>query len=105
MNHVETPLEIPSVPSVRASPAGCRFTSSGMVWPIFCQSSLSSAMPRWLAMALRWIGALVEPPIAELTLMAFRNAARVMMSEGLRSSRTISTMRMPVRQAISCRSR
>ena len=56
-------------------------------------------------MALRWIGALVEPPIAELTLIALRKAPRVMMSEGFRSSRTMSTMRMPVRQAISWRSR
>ena len=56
-------------------------------------------------MAFRWIGALVEPPIAELTRIALMNAARVMMSDGLRSSCTISTARMPVRQAISCRSR
>jgi hypothetical protein len=48
---------------------------------------------------------LVEPPIAELTRIALRKAARVMMSEGLRSSRTISTMRRPVRHAISARSR
>ena len=47
-------------------------------------------------MALRWIGALVEPPIAELTTMAFSNALRVMMSDGFRSSITISTMRLPV---------
>ena len=53
--------------------------------------------PRCLAMALRWIGALVEPPIAELMTMAFSNAARVMICEGFRSSHTISTMRLPVR--------
>jgi hypothetical protein len=52
-----------------------------------CQSSLSSSTPRWRAMALRWIGALVEPPIAELTTMAFSKASRVRMSEGFRSSR------------------
>lgn len=56
-------------------------------------------------MAFRWIGALDEPPIAELILIAFRKAARVMMSDGFRSSRTISTARLPVRKAISCRSR
>ena len=56
-------------------------------------------------MAFRWIGALVEPPIAEFTRIALRNASRVMMSEGFRSSRTISTVRLPVRYAISCRSR
>ena len=47
-------------------------------------------------MALMWIGALVEPPIAEQATMAFSKALRVRMSEGLRSSRTISTARTPV---------
>ena len=46
---------------------------------------------------MRWMGALVEPPIAELTLIAFKKASRVRMSDGFRSSRTISTMRRPVR--------
>ena len=59
----------------------------------------------WRAMALRWIGALVDPPIAELTRIAFRNAARVRMSDGFRSAATISTMRRPVSQAHSWRSR
>ena len=48
-------------------------------------------------MALRWIGALVDPPMAEFTTMAFSKASRVMMSEGRRSCRTISTIRSPVR--------
>ena len=43
-----------------------------------------------------WIGALVEPPIAEQATIAFSNAARVRMSDGFRSSRTISTARTPV---------
>ena len=47
-------------------------------------------------MALMWIVALVEPPMAELTTMAFSMASRVMMSEGFRSSHTISTARRPV---------
>ena len=51
----------------------------------------------WRAIAFRWIGALVEPPIAELTTIAFSNAARVSIFDGLRSSHTISTMRLPVR--------
>ena len=50
----------------------------------------------WRAMALMWIGALVEPPIAELATMVFSNALRVRMSEGFRSSCTISTARTPV---------
>ena len=48
------------------------------------------------AMALMWIGALVEPPIAELATMAFSNALRVRMSDGRKSSCTISTARTPV---------
>src|SRR5260370_32791667 len=59
----------------------------------------------WRAFAFSWIGALVEPPIAELTTMAFSNAARVNTCDGLRSSHTISTLRFPVRYAISWRSR
>jgi hypothetical protein len=44
-----------------------------------------------------WIGALVEPPIAELTTMAFSNASRVRMSDGLRSSAPSRRCRRPVR--------
>ena len=51
----------------------------------------------WRAIALKWIGALVEPPIAELTTITFSNASRVMILEGRRSSHTMSTMRLPVR--------
>ena len=72
------------------------FTSSGMSWPNFCQSSIESSTPIWRASALMWIGALVEPPIAELTTMQFSNAFRVRMSDGFRSSQTMSTMRVPV---------
>ena len=50
----------------------------------------------WRAMALMWIGALVEPPMALLTTMTFSSASRVMMSDGFRSSHTISTIRLPV---------
>ena len=47
-------------------------------------------------MPFKWIGALVDPPMAELTTMAFSKASRVMMSEGRRFSHTISTIRLPV---------
>ena len=57
------------------------------------------------AMALMWIGALVEPPIAVFAMMTFSNASRVMMSDGFRSSHTMSTMRLPVSYAICPRSR
>ena len=58
----------------------------------------------WRAMALMWIGALVEPPIAEHAMMVFSNALRVRMSDGFKSSCTISTARMPVSYAIWPRS-
>src|SRR5665213_4590514 len=51
------------------------------------------------------MGALVEPPMAELTRMALMKASLVRMSEGLRSAATISTMARPVRYAHSARSR
>ena len=56
-------------------------------------------------MALRWIGALVEPPIAELTRIALMKAAAGHDVGGLEVLVHHSTMRLPVRQAISCRSR
>jgi hypothetical protein len=42
-------------------------------------------------------GALVDPPIAVATRIALRNAARVRIADGRRSSRTSSTARRPVR--------
>ena len=50
----------------------------------------------WRAIAMMWIGALVEPPIAVLTTIALSKASRVNMSDGFRSSDTISTIRLPV---------
>ena len=49
--------------------------------------------------------ALLEQRVAEQTAMHFSKALRVRMSLGSRSSRTISTMRLPVRYAASWRSR
>ncbi len=48
-------------------------------------------------MALIWIGALVEPPIAELTTIVFSKASLVRIFDGVRSSQTMSTIRLPVR--------
>ena len=62
-------------------------------------------MPIWRAIAIRWIGQLLEAPMAEATTMAFSNASRVMIFDGFKSSRTISTMRRPVAYAIWPRSR
>jgi len=52
--------------------------------------------PIWRAIALIWMGALVEPPIALLTTIVFSNASRVRMSEGFQILHTMSTMRLPV---------
>ena len=71
-------------------------TNSGTSWPIFCQSSIERSTPMCRASALIWIGALVEPPIAELTTMQFSKAFRVRMSDGRKSSQTMPTIRVPV---------
>ena len=73
--------------------------------PSVSQSLIGKSTPMWRAIAAKWIGALVDPPIAELTRIALWNASLVRMSEGFRSSATISAMRLPVRYATSCRSR
>ena len=52
-------------------------------------------MPARRAMATTWMMALVEPPIAMCTVMAFSNAAGVRILAGVRSSHTMSTMRRP----------
>jgi hypothetical protein len=57
---------------------------------------IGRSTPEWRARAVRWIGALVEPPMAELTTMALWKASGVRMSDGFRSSCTISTIRRPV---------
>jgi hypothetical protein len=46
-------------------------------------------------MAMTCTRALVDPPSAINTVMAFSNDPRVRMSRGFRSSHTISTMRLP----------
>ena len=50
-------------------------------------------------MAFRWMTALVEPPMAALTRIAFSKASRVSTLDSFSSSHTISTMRMPDRWA------
>ncbi len=71
-------------------------TSSGRSKPTFSQSVMSCSTPACRAIAAKWIGALVEPPMAVLTRMTFSIAALVMIFEGTRSSCAISTMRLPV---------
>ena len=56
---------------------------------------MSSAMPARRAMAMRWMMALVEPPIAMWTRIALSKEAGERIRAGVRSSHTISTMRRP----------
>ena len=82
--------------SPRYLPAGMQFTSSGMSYPILSQSALTRFTPMWRAIALMCGGQLVEAPSALAATIAFSNALRVMMSDGFKSSHTMSTMRLPV---------
>src|SRR3546814_3584132 len=92
--------------STRRRHTRCAFVTGVQTCALPISQSVSvSSTPMWRAIAFRWTGALVDPPIAELTRIAFRNAARVMMSDGRRLVRTISTIRLPVSHAHSCRSR
>ena len=56
---------------------------------------MSSAIPARRAIAITWMMALVEPPIAMWTLMALSKAAGVRMRSRVSASHTISTMRRP----------
>src|SRR5687768_12570010 len=51
-------------------------------------------------MAIRWMMALVEPPMAMSAVIALSKALGVRMSDGCRSSHTISTTRRPVAEAM-----
>ena len=55
------------------------------------------------AMAMRWITALVEPPIAAQARIAFSNASLVRIFERVSFSFTISTMRRPAARATTLR--
>ena len=50
----------------------------------------------WRAIAIRCGGQFDDAPMALAATIAFSKAARVMMRAGVRSSRTISTVRLPV---------
>ena len=54
-------------------------------------------------MAIRWITALVLPPMAASVRMAFSKASRVSTSEMVWSACTISTMRRPALRASTLR--
>ena len=56
-------------------------------------------MPARRAIAIRWMIAFVEHPIAIATAIAFSNAGRVWIRLGFRSSQTMSTTRRPLSDA------
>src|SRR3546814_16389402 len=67
----------------------------GRAAPRASKSERSRAMPARPAIASRCTTALLEPPMAELTLIAFSNEARLSTLDIVTFSPTISTMRRP----------
>ena len=65
-------------------PLGLRSANTGTRAPIRVKSSISSGTSAACAMASRCRTALVEPPSAVTTVIAFSNARTVMMSRGRR---------------------
>ena len=63
------------------------------------KSSSTKGTPARPAIASKCTTAFVEPPIAMSVRMAFSNASRVRIRDGVRSSRTISTIRLPLASA------
>ena len=59
------------------------------------KSSRSSSTPASLAIANRWSTALVEPPTAEVSAIAFSNAALVMIWRGVIPNSSIRTTAAP----------
>ena len=82
-------------------PDGFRSHSTGTLRRIVSKSSSARATPAARAIASRCSTALVEPPSAMTTAMAFSNALRVRMCRGRRCRRTASTSASPERAALS----
>ena len=74
-------------------------TSSGVEAARSSKSSSGTSTPSRPAIAMRWITALVEPPMAWSVRIAFSNASRVMMSEGRVPAATRSMIWDPARSA------
>src|SRR6266542_2360191 len=77
--------------TVRYLPEGLRSHSTGTLLRTRSKSSIVHSTPAACAMARKCSTALVEPPIAMTTAIAFSIASRVTMSRGLRSFFTAST--------------
>ena len=80
---------------IRCLPLGFKSASTGTCLPIRVKSSSVSFTFAACAMASRCSTALVEPPSAMTTVMAFSNALRVMMSSGLMPCRIRFTTAAP----------
>ena len=89
--------------SIMCWPLGRTLTRKGVRREMASKSSSTSLWGVRPAMASRWTTALVEPPTAMSTVIAFSSAWRVRILEGRRSSRTISTMRRPLSSAKAMR--
>ena len=87
--------------TVTKRPEGCRSHSTGMRARIVSKSSSVSGTPAACAMASRWSTALVEPPTAMVTAIAFSNAWRVRIWRGRRSREIASTSAVADRAALS----
>mmetsp|Transcript_809 Transcript_809/g.3145 ORF Transcript_809/g.3145 Transcript_809/m.3145 type:complete len:206 (+) Transcript_809:652-1269(+) len=70
--------------SITYLPDGLRSAMKGTRSEFACQSSSVRSMPTERAMAMRCSTALVEPPSAMMSVMAFSKAGLVMMSRGHR---------------------
>ena len=81
--------------SIRYLPAGIRLQITGTSSLAAANESSESSWPKRRAIAIRWISELVEPEIAMSAMTALLSAAGVTMSEGFRSSQTMSTIRRP----------
>ena len=77
------------------------FASQGVRREISSKRASGRSTPARPAMATRWMMAFVEPPIAMSTVIALSKEAAVRMSDGFRSSQTISTIRRPVAAAMT----
>src|SRR5438067_2035156 len=85
---------------MRYLPEGIRLTSVCTPRPSRSKSSRSRWTPMRRARAIRWITALVDPPMAAKTRIAFSNASRARILERETFSFTSSTMRRPAMRAV-----
>jgi hypothetical protein len=81
----------------RKRPPGFRSQMTGASTQAWWQSSTPNSTPASMAMAVRCMTALVEPPEAETATAAFRRLARVMYLRAVSPAKTRSTISRPQR--------